>query len=308
MSLSNDNIRELNYRTCIPYYILFDLDLTSNHLRFYGIIEQMESNPNPKVNPEFSYAWIANILGIEKRQAIYIGKLLKEKKYVVHTQSSSGKWLWSTFKTKLIQEENEQNDDMLNELASAVGVHPPSAVPLHPPRAVGVHPKYHKDKYPKEINTTTSSSEFFEDYKKAELSALENLSVETDKHELKQKFKAEALEDEKCIAMFKKRFANTDVTLERLYEDCCDYWSQKGQMVFKARFLGHLSKCPVSNYPEKESIESEKRPKQDRSVTQKIMEYSLYVSKIKGDIALKLISEGSVILSFEEWNQTPCTG
>jgi hypothetical protein len=309
MSMTNDNIRELNYRSCIPYFILFDRELSANHLRFYGIVEQMESNPNPKVNPTFSYQWIADILGVNRRNAMKIASDMKEKGYMFHIQMNNYKWIWTTRKGVNL----DDDPDMSNELTGVVQGHPPVSQGDTPPVSHRDTHKYYKDnKYIKDINTTTteisSSSEFFEDYKKAELSGLSTLAEEGDKEKLKQKFKIEALQDDKCIAMFKKRFANTDVTVERLYEDCCDYWSQKGQMVFKSRFLGHLTKCPVSNYPEKESLESEKRPKPDKEATQKLIEFSCYVSKVKGDINLKLLPSDTKIMEFDEWNASLCTG
>lgn len=88
-------IRELGYKGCIPYFILFDKDLTGQHFRFYSVIEQMHSNPNPKVIPRFSYEWLASLLGVEIRSAKRIAKLMKDKGYVSHTQTDNGYWVWS---------------------------------------------------------------------------------------------------------------------------------------------------------------------------------------------------------------------
>lgn len=110
-------------------------------------------------------------------------------------------------------------------------------------------------------NTTTSNSQLFEGLKHKELSILQNGLNNSEQEKMKTKFREDSLSDEKCISVFKSRFATTDVTLEQLYSDCCDYWSQKNQMVFKARFLTHLTKCPISNYPEKKSLEQIKKQK-----------------------------------------------
>ena len=90
--------RELGYRAVIPFYILWDTDLTGNDLRFYGQIEQLESNPNPKVNATFSYQWIANQLGINRRNAINIAKKLKNKGYISRIRIKGNTYIWNTVK------------------------------------------------------------------------------------------------------------------------------------------------------------------------------------------------------------------
>jgi hypothetical protein len=97
-------IRELGYKSCIPYFILFDPDLNQQHLRLYTFIEQMESNPDPKINPTFSYRWFASILRIEVRAAMKIGKKMKDKGYITHTQLPNGKWVWGTTRKVIIDD------------------------------------------------------------------------------------------------------------------------------------------------------------------------------------------------------------
>lgn len=95
---SNTHQRELGYRAVIPFYILWDTDLNGNDLRFYGQIEQMESNPNPNVNASFSYQWIADTLGINRRNAINIANKLKKKGYITRTKINQKEYLWNTAK------------------------------------------------------------------------------------------------------------------------------------------------------------------------------------------------------------------
>lgn len=95
---SNINQRELGYRAVIPFYILWDTDLNGNDLRFYGQIEQMESNPSPNANASFSYQWIANALGINRRNAINIANKLKKKGYITRTKINQKDYLWNTIK------------------------------------------------------------------------------------------------------------------------------------------------------------------------------------------------------------------
>ncbi len=110
-------IRELGYRSCIPYYILFDSELTIQHLRLYTLIEQMESNPNPKVTPTFSHQWFADLLGIEYRWARRIAQCLKEKGYITHKQKKDGRWAWGTVRKTIVDNTPQQPSE-----AHGVGV------------------------------------------------------------------------------------------------------------------------------------------------------------------------------------------
>jgi hypothetical protein len=108
---NNTSQRNQNYRTCIHFYILYDLDLNANHLRFYGQIEQLESNPNPKVKASFSYDWMAKQLGIDRRNVMRVAQLLKNKGYITHTQLPNGQWVWATKKDQIIEEGGVALDD-----------------------------------------------------------------------------------------------------------------------------------------------------------------------------------------------------
>lgn len=99
---SNTYQRELGYRAVIPFYILWDTDLNGNDLRFYGQIEQMESNPNPKVKASFSYQWIADALGINRRNAINIANKLKRKGYIFRIKINEKDYLWNTAKNGVL--------------------------------------------------------------------------------------------------------------------------------------------------------------------------------------------------------------
>lgn len=91
-------LREYGYRACIPYYIFWDSELTLNHHRLYCLIEQTESNPDPKVKPTFSYKWFADLIGIDVRSAKRIAQTLKRKKYIEHVRLSDNTWIWRTVK------------------------------------------------------------------------------------------------------------------------------------------------------------------------------------------------------------------
>lgn len=130
--------RNKDYRAMIHFYILWDEDLNINHLRFYGQIEQMESNPNPNIIPSFSYQWIADQLNVNRRKAIKIANLLKQKGYIEHIKNSKGQWYWRTKKAQVIHDNTNCSS--------------PASVPEgHPPSVPQGHPKD-----PKDININTS--------------------------------------------------------------------------------------------------------------------------------------------------------
>lgn len=144
----NNSQRFTSYRAVIPFYILYDLDLNANHLRLYGQIEQMESNPDPSVSASFSYAWLAKQLGINRRNAMKIATLLIKKEYIVHKEVSPGKYIWNTKKKSVAS----QND---NEWCRTET--PPQCLPETPPGVAQRHPKIPKDKIQKDNNKTPIS-------------------------------------------------------------------------------------------------------------------------------------------------------
>jgi len=148
--------------------------------------------------------------------------------------------------------------------------------------------------------TTSSSNNFCSDYKDLEMDADGSLSKEAKK----AKFKKEALEDRKCIGKFNERFSGFDVTIEQLYDDCCDYWSQKDQMVFRSRFLTHLSKCPTTHYPK---ITTNPIPTYSQLERERLAEYQEYVGGMKADMRLNLIPRDSSIMGLNEWNTAQTT-
>jgi hypothetical protein len=174
-------------------------------------------------------------------------------------------------------------------------------------RSYGTPPYKHTDINNKEIiiNNINNSSDFFENYKKQEVENLTKVSNDLKEDEMKSQFKVESLNDSQCKEMYKKRFAESNVTLERLYDDCCDYWSQKGQMVYKARFLTHLTRCPINCYPEKELPQEENKPSKEetKKETDLKLNYREYYTRIKADIDLKLLPMNTCIMSFDNWKQ-----
>ena len=123
-------------------------------------------------------------------------------------------------------------------------------------------------------NSSINKAPFFEEFKKAESADLELVNDEYNKKQLMLTYEKEALSCEKCLEVFNRRFVGIPITLKELYEDCADYWRQKGQMVYKSRFLSHLKKCPVSKFQETATeitpiIKSKYPTKQERETENK---------------------------------------
>lgn len=142
----NNSQRHTSYRAVIPFYILYDLDLNANHFRLYGQIEQMENNPNPNVNPTFSYQWFADQLGIDRSNAIRTANVLKKKGYIEHIEISPGKWIWRIKRKPILHDIN----DIKTSGASSAQCDPPSRAECDPPSRAQCDPKIPKDKIPKD--------------------------------------------------------------------------------------------------------------------------------------------------------------
>lgn len=217
-----------------------------------------------------SVDYLCLLASVNKRQYYNIMNQLEESKYIKRTgftNRTKTNWIYAPKSTVTIVEleTNATQCTTVEDLnTSAIEcsklVHS-SAVNLCTP----VH-TYNKDDIKVDKNTTTSSMFNFEEYKQEEKTALNDSLIANNESQLKEKFKTEALTDTACNETFKSRFTGIEVTLIQLYEECCDYWSQKNQMVYKARFLTHLKKTPIdkyktgssaSKYPTKEQRDAE---------------------------------------------------
>lgn len=105
---------KLNYRACIPFYILLDPDLSRNHLILYGLIEQMESS---KGDVFYSNESLAKIIGIDARSVQRLKTLMQSKKYIkreLKIVKIKGRFVelhcWNTVKGAL--ETNYTEDDI----------------------------------------------------------------------------------------------------------------------------------------------------------------------------------------------------
>lgn len=184
MNTTSQSQRLTGYRAVIPFYLLYDLELNGNHFRLYGQIEQMESHPNSGTTPTFSYQWIANLLGMARRNAIGVAKKLKQKGYIEHIQLDNGNWMWRTIKKPIIKNDSDVEDHLGS--TSDTQDHPGSDVEDHFASDTEHHPKYQKNKiqkykYIKPIGTSSkmpcNSNEDFLNEEESQVAAAANLDV-----------------------------------------------------------------------------------------------------------------------------------
>ena len=69
---------KLNYRACIPFYILLDKDLSLNEIRLYGLIEQLESSSKDVFISDRKFAEILGISHESNRVQAMKRKLIKK--------------------------------------------------------------------------------------------------------------------------------------------------------------------------------------------------------------------------------------
>lgn len=156
-----------------PFYILFDLDLNANHYRLYGQIEQMESNPDPDVNPRFSYKWMAAQLGINERNTKACAAVLKDKGYIEHIKTKEG-WLWRIAKKPVMITEDTESKSS-NSVAQR---HPPVSPSDTPNSVAQRHPKSFEVKVP-EVEPVLKNAGVREDLISATVAAGQGLALVT---------------------------------------------------------------------------------------------------------------------------------
>lgn len=221
------------------------LDLPGMKLSYLRVYEAIFQFWNKKLPCFLNNKTLAERAGVEIRQVQRALDYLEKQGEIIRTQRG--------FKRYIACVERPIEYDCSEKDHGCHPGHPPMSSRTPPPCHLG-HPEYKEIEY-KEINTT-SSSNFFEQYKEKEKESLEQVNEEFSRQKLKEQFRSEAIENIKCKEVYQKRFEGLLVTLEELYDECADYWSQKNQMVYKARFLTHLKKTPIEKYKDFKEIKS----------------------------------------------------
>ena len=107
---TNYNIEsfKLNYRACIPLYILLDKRLSKNELALYGLIEQMESSMNDVFINDRSLCHIldvsfeSRILGKMQKKLKDFGYIKREERMVTVNDHTFMASCWNTVKQSML--------------------------------------------------------------------------------------------------------------------------------------------------------------------------------------------------------------
>lgn len=177
-------------RACIPFYILFDKDLSKNELIIYGLIEHMESNGK---NVFFNNRTIAEKLGVSHESRI-VGKMLanlKKKQYICRehkeitfrdkqgNEKKVTRWCLSTVKAVVISNESD-DENMVPEIP------PLKVVPEIPQNMVPEVPPYNTPDLITPLTTTTQSSSVFNKEIDQELIDLRTQHIPNDERTVSQ--------------------------------------------------------------------------------------------------------------------------
>jgi hypothetical protein len=241
----------------IPFFLYQDDRLDKSSMLIAAFFYSL-CTAGKKITASSDY--MCQLVKIKKRQYYYILDLLEKCSYIKRHGHTNRRILFWTFNPQysITLTENDTNaldctsvQELNTSAVDCSKLVQSSALNLCTPLHTYIKEDIKED-------TTTSSSINFDQYKKQENENLERANIEYSKQQRAEQFKKEALADEQCLAVFNERFKNISVSLDRLYEDCCDYWSQNNQMVYKSRFLTHLKKTPIEKYMDIKTVNKEK--------------------------------------------------
>lgn len=112
-------------------------------------------------------------------------------------------------------------------------------------------------------NHTQSLS--FEDYKKSELTGLDNNLTNANQYKMER----EAFEDSANKALFQSKFKNRAVSYEDMFKACKEYYTQKNQWVGSQRFKQWITRDNPENYPQNDSRQGIKQNNPVKSIFSK---------------------------------------
>jgi hypothetical protein len=104
-----------------------------------------------------------------------------------------------------------------------------------------------------DLDRSAAHPQFFSDYKKQELEALDQELTHSNKATLEYA----AITDEKNIELFNQRFEGLDITIEELFKDCQEYYAQTAKWVGSQRFNKWIRNERLENYSKSVTLKSE---------------------------------------------------
>ena len=187
---------KLNYRACIPLYILLDDRLSKNEIKLYGLIEQMESSMTDVFINDRSLCEIlglsfdSRMLGKIQRRLKEFGYIKREERAVTIKNKTFLASCWNTIKQSLtIQTPVPEIPTLINNESAPVPEIPTPPVP--------------------EIPTYKALDNNAQEYRERGAALSHDFSNP----------KVNPLENTKCIEAFNEKFIGYDLTIEELFED-----------------------------------------------------------------------------------------
>jgi hypothetical protein len=233
---------KLNYRAVIPFYILLDPSLSANELRFYGIIEQMESS---LIDVFLTDRAIAYILGINHESKIVqrMFRKLKDKNYLKREERevTIGKrksWLkcWNTVKGGIVLNDKNSVPDVHHEednyTAGVPDVHGGGVPDVHRGGVRQVHPCKALELKSQDINVCVANPTPTNPSTHTQLTLLTS--------------------NPECQEIFNFRFSGHDVSIDELADACIKYYVPT--MVSVLTFKTWIRREKIENHPKKGKV------------------------------------------------------
>ena len=195
---------KLNYRACIPLYVLLDKRLSGNEKVLYGLIEQMESSMEDVFINDRSLCHIlgvsfeSRILGKMQKKLKDFGYIKREEREVTLKDKTFYAYCWNTIKQSMTIEGSVPEVPMVAKNKSPpVPEVPTTSVPEVPTPPVPEVPTYNTH----DLNP--------HDNRERGASLSQNSSTA----------KVNPLQHPKCIEDFNAKFGAYELTIEDLFED-----------------------------------------------------------------------------------------
>ncbi len=252
MTAHNNNIYQAAF-FIVPNYILNIAGLTLGYLKVYETIFQFW---NHNQNCFLSEKALCERTQLGRTQVYEALTFFEKKSLLIRKQINGRRYLIQP--EKKIETDCENNlpvsakpDDCTKNIPTSGGADDHVRWSGHPTSGGA---DYNNKNINKETNCVYigTPKPFFEDYKKQELQALNNV-VEFQK---RTEIESEALNDPENQSIFNQRFSEREVTIQEIFKGAQEYYQAKGQMVGSQRFKKWLRNEKPENFPQKKRVET----------------------------------------------------
>ncbi len=229
---------KLNYRACIPLYVLLDDRLSKNEIKLYGLIEQMESSMTDVFINDRSLCKILNIsfesrmLGRIQKKLKDLGYLKREEREITINNKTFYASCWSTIKQSVVFSDIDTSvpevPTLINNITPSVPEVPtPPVLQVPTPPVPGV-PTY---------NT--------HDIKSHE----SNVCVAKTSTHTHDSLKENLTSNSRCSELFNTKFKDREITIEILAVNIIEHYAPKTPTI--NQFYIWINRELIDNYPKR---------------------------------------------------------